>query len=82
METKPRGGYGGHAGTAWNVMWLIDKSVDGTVGQDQNCYFNQSSSSSFLTEIYSGMEQLVARWAHNPEVAGSNPASASSLTHH
>ena len=26
--------------------------------------------------IYRGVEQLVARRAHNPEVAGSNPASA------
>jgi hypothetical protein len=24
-------------------MWLIDKSVDGTVGQVQNCYFYQTS---------------------------------------
>ena len=25
---------------------------------------------------YRGVEQLVARWAHNPKVAGSSPASA------
>jgi hypothetical protein len=24
-------------------MWLVDKSVDGTVGQVQNCYFYQTS---------------------------------------
>jgi hypothetical protein len=32
------------AGTTWNVMWLTDKSVDGTVWQVQNCYFCQTSS--------------------------------------
>ena len=32
-----------HAGSSWPVMWLIDKSVDGTVGQVQNCYFYQTS---------------------------------------
>ena len=42
--------YGSHAGTTWQVMCAIDKSVDGTVGQDQNCYFYQTSSSSFLTD--------------------------------
>ena len=30
------------AGTSWHVMWLIDKSADGAVGQDQNCYFYQT----------------------------------------
>ncbi len=28
---------------------------------------------------YRGVEQLVARWAHNPKVAGSSPASATKL---
>ena len=27
-------------------------------------------------KLYCGVEQLVARWAHNPEVAGSSPAPA------
>ncbi|MBP1672060.1 MAG: hypothetical protein H6Q22_1632, partial [Bacteroidetes bacterium] len=27
-------------------------------------------------EIYRGVEQLVARWAHNPKVTGSSPVSA------
>ena len=27
-------------------------------------------------KIYCGMEQLVARWAHNPKVVGSSPAPA------
>jgi hypothetical protein len=27
-------------------------------------------------KVYSGMEQLVARWAHNPKVVGSSPAPA------
>ena len=44
METKPKGGYGGHAGTSWHVMWLTDKSMDGMVGQVQNCLFCQTSS--------------------------------------
>ena len=29
-----------------------------------------------IFEIYRGVEQLVARRAHNPEVVGSSPASA------
>ena len=28
------------------------------------------------TKIYCGVEQLVARWAHNPKVVGSNPSPA------
>ena len=35
-------------------------------------YFNLSS---YIT-IYCGVEQQVARWAHNPKVAGSSPAPA------
>jgi hypothetical protein len=31
-----------------------------------------------LIKIYRGVEQLVARWAHNPKVAGSSPAPATS----
>ena len=27
-------------------------------------------------KIYCGVEQLVARWAHNPKVVGSSPAPA------
>ncbi|KKK71778.1 hypothetical protein LCGC14_2910490, partial [marine sediment metagenome] len=29
---------------------------------------------------YCGMEQLVARWAHNPEVVGSSPTPATKIT--
>ena len=29
-------------------------------------------------KIYRGVEQLVARWAHNPKVVGSSPTSATS----
>ena len=29
---------------------------------------------------YRGMEQLAARWAHNPKVAGSSPAPATKCT--
>ena len=29
-----------------------------------------------LTRLYRGVEQLVARWAHNPKVGGSSPPSA------
>jgi hypothetical protein len=29
-----------------------------------------------LDKTYRGVEQLVARWAHNPKVAGSSPAPA------
>jgi hypothetical protein len=44
METKPKGGYGDHAGTTWKVMCATDKSMDGMVGQVQNCLFCQTSS--------------------------------------
>jgi hypothetical protein len=44
METKPKGGYGGHAGTTWKVMCEKDKSMDGMVGQFRSCYFFQTSS--------------------------------------
>ena len=44
METKPKGGYGGHAGTTWKVMCETDKSMDGMVGQVRNCYFCQTPS--------------------------------------
>jgi hypothetical protein len=30
----------------------------------------------FEIKIYCGMEQLAARWAHNPKVVGSSPAPA------
>ena len=30
-------------------------------------------------KIYCGMEQLVARWAHNPKVVGSSPAPATKI---
>ena len=40
METKPKGGYGGHAGTTRNVMCDTDKSVDGTVGQFSKTVFS------------------------------------------
>jgi hypothetical protein len=36
------------AGTGWQVMCLIDNSVDGTVGQVQNCYFYQTSLCVFI----------------------------------
>ncbi len=32
--------------------------------------------SSIFAVQYRGVEQLVARWAHNPKVAGSSPALA------
>ncbi len=32
--------------------------------------------SSIFAAINRGVEQLVARWAHNPKVAGSSPAPA------
>jgi hypothetical protein len=44
METKPKGGYGGHAGRSWQVMCAKDKSMDGMVGQVQNCLFFQTPS--------------------------------------
>ena len=44
METKPKGGYGGHAGTTWTVMCATDKSMDGMVGQVQNCLFCKTPS--------------------------------------
>ena len=31
-----------------------------------------------MLSIYRGVEQLAARWAHNPKVAGSSPAPATS----
>ena len=30
-------------------------------------------------KAYCGVEQLVARWAHSPKVAGSSPASATKV---
>ena len=36
------------AGPSWPVMWLIDKSVDGTVGQDQNCDLYQTPQCVFI----------------------------------
>ena len=34
----------------------------------------------FLLVIYRGMEQLVARRAHNPKVVGSSPSSATMVS--
>jgi hypothetical protein len=34
------------------------------------------SFSKLKTKIYCGVEQLVARWAHNPKVIGSSPVPA------
>lgn len=31
------------------------------------------------TKIHRGVEQLAARWAHNPKVAGSSPAPATKV---
>ncbi len=33
-------------------------------------------SSRFRYDVFAGWSSLVARWAHNPKVAGSNPAPA------
>ena len=39
--------------------------------------FDRNSFSSSLDwTAYRGMEQLVARWAHNPKVTGSSPVPA------
>ena len=35
-----------------------------------------SSTKTIITKIYCGVEQLVARWAHNPKVIGSSPVPA------
>ena len=48
-----------HAGSSWPVMWLIDKSVDGTVGQVQNCLFCQTSS-----VIKCGISLVLSRYRH------------------
>ena len=37
---------------------------------------NNGESSFKLNILYCGVEQLVARWAHNPKAAGSSPAPA------
>ena len=41
----------------------------------------QGFESLFLRQfnLYRGVEQLVARWAHNPKVGGSSPPSATKL---
>ena len=43
----------------------------------------QGFESLFLRHIYiylhRGVEQMVARWAHNPEVEGSSPSSATKV---
>ena len=36
----------------------------------------------FAPRKYRGVEQLVARWAHNPKVAGSSPAPATKKEGH
>lgn len=36
------------AGPGWPVMWLLDKSVDVTVGQDQNCDLYQTPQCVFI----------------------------------
>ncbi len=36
------------------------------------------STKTIITKIYCGVEQLVARWAHNPKVIGSSPVPATS----
>ena len=42
----------------------------------QNTIFATAKSETSIVTIYCGMEQLVARWAHNPKVVGSSPAPA------
>ena len=44
-------------------------------------YYNQAPQNSVCV-IYRGVEQMVARRAHNPEVAGSSPVSATNKTTH
>ncbi len=50
-------------------------------------YFNKISQKTldfkgkkyYITNLDRGVEQLVARWAHNPKVRGSNPLPATKL---
>ena len=51
----------------WSVLQFQEK-----------CLYLQpvSEEISLKYKIYCGMEQLVARWAHNPKVVGSSPAPA------
>ncbi len=46
-----------HAGTTWPVMWMTDKSVDGTVGQVQNCDRFQTSNA-----IKCGISLVLSRY--------------------
>jgi hypothetical protein len=65
METKPKGGYGGHAGTAWSVMCAKDKSMDDMVGQVQNCLFFQTPSviKCGISLVSSGYRDLINHYA-------------------
>ncbi len=38
--------------------------------------YRETLSVSSVDKLYRGMEQLVARWAHNPKAVGSSPAPA------
>ena len=45
------------------------------------CTVIVGSDTLFYSRIRCGVEQLVARWAHNPEVVGSSPTPATRLRH-
>ena len=43
---------------------------------EQTVTFANSKETRTFLKIYCGVEQLVARWAHNPKVVGSSPTPA------
>ena len=67
--------YSNHCRTAAGVVELVDTGDLKSPGSDTVPVRARSPAPS----SYRGVEQLVARRAHNPEVAGSSPVSATTL---
>lgn len=61
-----------------NATW---NSIQAKAGHDPDQLRVARPAPIFLTTTQSGLTQSVAYWAHNPEVAGSNPAPATKGTH-
>ncbi len=70
--------YSNHCRTAAGVVELVDTGDLKSPGSDTVPVRVRSPAPS----SYRGVEQLVARRAHNPEVAGSSPVSATILCGH
>jgi hypothetical protein len=51
-----------------------------SVGSEHLPYKQGVTGSNPVVSTYRGVEQLAARWAHNPKVVGSNPSPATYYT--